>query len=201
MRKTLTRLAVVLGPLAIVTAAALPATAMPADGFFGVAVQSQAPNTPCAAMNGVDGDPVNGKTCDGSSNQKLDLGPALNHCSGGGIYGDEVTSTCPFTVGLGLNTIFQGDLIEYNAPYSGNTTYWHPNNGVVDQTSGTTGIYWVLDGSLSNPGARASFISVAASNALNTNGKWMQACTNGTDAQLQLVENPTANRCYWQFAN
>ena len=88
-----------------------------------------------------------------------------------------VTASCPFTLGLGLNDLFEGDAIVTMTNNANGYFYDSSSSGVIESSSGD-GSLWVQVNPFS--GGHAGLVNVVASDNFNHNGEDCVAAASGT---------------------
>jgi len=137
------------------------------------------------AVNGT----VNGDAYHPGNAQDLSVSVETN-CGG------KVTSTCPFTVGLGDNNLFIGDsIVDIHNLHTGDAYAYNPDNLIYEVGSGNGQVY-VQVGNMVN--GFAYLVNVYATDLTNTYQDPVYICTNGSgNALLGKPGNQTSTDCGW----
>ncbi len=142
-------------------------------------------------MNGFDGDGGAVKSFARTPGDAQNVSVlAASNCGG------SVTASCPFTVGSGFNTEFEGDTI-VTINLDANTMFnflASSTDGSMEEASGGSGQLWVLVGSLTIGGSGAHIVNVAVT---DEESEEMYACDNGTSGDQMLVLHSTLSTCTW----
>jgi hypothetical protein len=98
-----------------------------------------------------------------------------------------VTSDCPFTSGLNLNNMFKKSPILYISNFTNGKLYYADPSDNNLMREGSSGDDFVQDGNLTGSGAGAALIDVQATNALDSYGEYVVACTNGLGNAVEMI--------------